>query len=148
MLRAMSRAPQNQYLLLTKRPAEIPFLRALAQENIWMGVTVNSDTVKPESVERVLEEAPETMNWFFSVEPLMGPLDISEAAKRGLKWIIIGAETGNRKGKIIPSLDWIRALVKQADDFKIPVFMKGSLRNLVPENEFREDFPPPLLLQK
>lgn len=145
VLRAMSQAPQNQYLLLTKRPAEISFLRALAQENIWVGVTVNSDTVKPEGVERVMEEAPKTMNWFFSAEPLMGPLDISEAAKRGLKWLIIGAETGNRKGKVIPSLDWIRVLVQQADSYQIPVFMKGSLRGLVPEKEFREDFPPSLL---
>lgn len=148
VLRAMSQAPQNHYLLLTKRPSQISFLRALAQENIWMGVTVNSDAVKPEGIERVMEEAPETMNWFFSAEPLMGPLSISEAAKRGLKWLIIGAETGNRKEKIVPSLSWIRTLVQQADNYKIPVFMKGSLHNIVPEDEFRENFPPTLRPQK
>ena len=71
----------------------------------------------------------------------MGPADLSRDIENGLKWIILGAETGNRKGKIVPELSWIRAIVRQADSAGIPVFMKDSLKNIVPKEEFRTDFP-------
>ena len=52
--------------------------------------------------------------------------------------IIIGAETGNRKGKVIPQKQWIDDIVKQADERKVKVFMKESLRQLMGK-DFRQD---------
>ena len=49
-----------------------------------------------------------------------------------------GAETGNRKGKIIPQKSWIDDIVRLADHHGIKVFMKGSLRGIMGE-DFRRD---------
>ena len=60
--------------------------------------------------------------------------------ERQLDWIVIGAETGNRKGRIEPREWWIKAILAQADEHGIPVFMKD---NLIPywRFELRRDFP-------
>lgn len=50
-------------------------------------------------------------------------------------WIIIGAETGNRRNKIEVKTEWIEPFY----DLKIPVFMKESIRHLVPAEEFRQE---------
>jgi protein gp37 len=50
-------------------------------------------------------------------------------------WVIIGAETGNRKNKIEVKPEWIEPFY----DLKIPVFMKESIRHLVPSEKFRQE---------
>ena len=61
--------------------------------------------------------------------------DIGEgiSALKYLKWIIIGAETGHRKEKVIPEFEWIKRIVVEADYNGIPVFMKDSLIPIVGE---------------
>jgi len=59
---------------------------------------------------------------------------------RRYEWIIVGAETGNRKGKIVPERSWIEHLAAFCEDSGIPVFMKESLRALMGE-DFRQEFP-------
>ncbi|WP_434510132.1 DUF5131 family protein [Desulfitobacterium sp. AusDCA] len=62
-----------------------------------------------------------------------------------IDWVIIGAETGRRKGKISPKKEWVHDIVRQCrDDAGIPVFMKDSLRELMGK-EFVQEFPPELL---
>jgi len=53
--------------------------------------------------------------------------------------VIIGAETGNRKEKVIPKKEWIDSLCKQADEFGIKVFMKDSLIPIVGEKNMRRE---------
>lgn len=55
-------------------------------------------------------------------------------------WIIIGAETGNRKDKVIPKVDWIMEILQNAEKTGTPVFMKKSLRELMGD-DFRQEFP-------
>jgi protein gp37 len=50
--------------------------------------------------------------------------------KDPINWVIVGAETGNRKGKIIPERSWIEDIVNQCRMAKVPVFMKGSLADI------------------
>lgn len=45
-------------------------------------------------------------------------------------WVIIGAETGNRKEKVIPQREWIEAIVSACQKAGIPVFMKSSLSKI------------------
>ena len=52
--------------------------------------------------------------------------------------VIIGAETGNRKGKVIPQKAWVDDIVRLADQHGIKVFMKGSLRKIMGD-DFRQD---------
>ena len=44
-------------------------------------------------------------------------------------WIIIGAETGRRKDKVVPERGWIRSIVFDCEN-GIPVFMKSSLSDI------------------
>ena len=57
-----------------------------------------------------------------------------------IEWVIIGAETGNRKEKVVPERRWIEKIVKLCDKAKKPVFMKESLRDLM-GSDFRQEFP-------
>lgn len=74
---------------------------------------------------------------FLSIEPLLEPIDLKSAVKM-ISAIIIGAETGNRKNKVKPSVDWVNNLVKQADAAGVQVFMKESLRPIMGA-DFRQD---------
>ena len=60
--------------------------------------------------------------------------------KQPVNWIILGAESGNRKGKVTPRCEWIDDIVQICDEQNIPVFMKESLRGLMGD-DFRQEFP-------
>ena len=54
--------------------------------------------------------------------------------------VTIGAETGNRKGKIAPKREWVENIVESAQSTGVKVFMKESLRSLMGA-DFRQEFP-------
>ena len=55
-------------------------------------------------------------------------------------WVIIGAETGNRKDKVIPNKEWIEKIVLQCKECNVPVFMKNSLKEIMGD-EFKQEWP-------
>ncbi len=65
-----------------------------------------------------------------SLEPLHGPIDLDGTET---DWVIVGAETGNRKGKVIPERAWVDSIAAQCADMGIPVFYKDSARKLFPD---------------
>lgn len=77
---------------------------------------------------------------FINIEPILEPIDLAEKINDNTIYqlIVIGAETGNRKGKVAPRKEWIDSIVKQADGCGIAVFMKGSLREIMGA-DFRQD---------
>lgn len=135
---ACQAAPQHRYLFLTKNPARFLNLanRGLLPtgDNFWYGSSVPT---------------PDTpyffndwLNTFASIEPIHGDfgewnVQTPEALPR---WIIVGAETGNRRYKIIPKREWVDGIVMNAQGNGIPVFMKESLRSLMGD-DFRQEFP-------
>lgn len=60
--------------------------------------------------------------------------------KQPVNWIILGAESGNRKDKVVPRREWIDNIVQICDEHNIPVFMKESLRSLMGSG-FRQELP-------
>ncbi|MBR6569504.1 MAG: DUF5131 family protein [Clostridia bacterium] len=60
--------------------------------------------------------------------------------KQPVNWIILGAESGNRKNKVTPRREWIDSIVQICDERSVPVFMKESLRGLMGD-DFRQEFP-------
>ena len=52
----------------------------------------------------------------------------------------MGAETGNRKDKVIPKASWIMDIVQSAETTNTPVFMKESLREIMGDC-FRQEYP-------
>ena len=74
---------------------------------------------------------------FASIEPIMASFG---EIKEFPEWVIIGAESGNRRGKVIPKKAWVDEIVRQAKQRRIPIFMKESLRGLMGD-DFRQEFP-------
>ena len=120
---ACDAAPWHNYLFLTKYPqrycdlhneAELP-----ARRNFWYGTTVTKAD-SPFFADTV------TFNTFLSIEPISGDLENIAPAVEWSDWIIVGAETGNRKGKITPQRAWIEKIVNAAAGAGVPVLLKDS----------------------
>ena len=79
-------------------------------------------------------------NRFVSFEPLLYDIGKSIGSTGG-NWHIIGAETGNRSGKVKCKREWVEHIVKWSDEHGIPVFMKDSLIPIVGEENIRREFP-------
>lgn len=122
---ACKAASGHRYLFLTKNPARYIRLYEAgllpAGDEFWYGSTTTERDVP--------------MFWsdehhtFASIEPILGPLgnpkkDIIEP----MDWFILGAETGNRKDKVVPKREWIEGVVEQAKALGKPVFMKDSMK--------------------
>lgn len=120
---ACEKAPQHNYLFLTKNPARYVELInntkffPKAKSNMWFGYSLtrgeNSKWWNPD------------YNVFVSIEPILEPIDMPFC-----KWLIIGAETGRRKDKVIPKREWIEHLVYYCGKWNIPLFMKSSLADI------------------
>lgn len=50
--------------------------------------------------------------------------------KSFFEWIIVGAETGRRKNKVVPKREWIEKLLKLCRKAEVPIFMKSSLSEI------------------
>ncbi len=132
---ACEKAPQHNYLFLTKNPhryvelAEKGILRRYG--NMWYGWTEVSDRKRPHIL-----CFPYHVNTFVSVEPILDKVHPSLG-----DWIIVGAETGRRKDKVIPKREWIEQIVDDCRKYKIPLFMKSSLSEIWGEPLIQK-FPP------
>ena len=115
----------HTFQTLTKRPNYM--LNFWFPRNTWIGFTITN--------QREADKLPRsriigTNNIrFLSAEPLHSKIILQSLDHiRYVDWIIIGAETGNRKGKIIPKREWIEGLVNQAKEHDIPIFFKDNLK--------------------
>ena len=127
--------PQHQYLFLTKRPEEIDFYTHL--DNAWFGVTVTSSKEKNRIT--TLREHIRAGHYHVTFEPMFD--DIGSVNLTGIVWVVIGRETGRRKGKSVSKPEWVRNLTKQAHDLDIPVFMKEDLLPIMGEEQMIQELP-------
>ena len=138
VLDACQAAPQHRYIFLTKNPrryAELDRLALLPREdNFWYGSTVTSKSDRRFN-------GHIRLNTFLSIEPLHENLDAGLGSFGGDRWIIIGAETGQRKEKIVPEKAWVDNICEAADLTRAAVFMKDSLIPIVGEENMRRELP-------
>jgi protein gp37 len=125
---ACAAAPQHRYLFLTKNPkryVELENRGLLRQDdNFWFGY---SATHKSElwQVEHA-DEIP-IKHLFVSIEPILEDFrGVAFSTHCPTDWIIVGAETGKRKGKVKPRLEWLDSLVTQSVYGGAPLFMKNG----------------------
>lgn len=134
---ACEAAPQHRYLFLTKNPKRYIDLYAKGilrvRDHFWYGTTVTKAN-EPFFYSHVPDDNPHT---FCSVEPIREPLG---AMRERPEWVIVGAETGNRKGKIVPQKEWIDEIAAECRRWRVPIFMKESLREIMGD-DFRQEFP-------
>lgn len=133
VLDACLAAPQHNYLFLTKNPQRYLELDKIAllprRDNFWYGTTATE-----EGQPYFFSEHHKT---FVSVEPMTGPLHPGE---EGLltDWVIVGAETGNRKEKVTPERKWVEDLLDACREEGVPLFMKGNLAGVWGEGLIQE----------
>lgn len=161
VFRACEAAQQHRYLFLTKNPARLCKMASAykirrwnekhegkphpqteeyahtivlpSHENWWFGSTLDSKNARR-------FQGGNHFNTFTSIEPLREFMGVGLGSFGSDEWVIIGAETGNRKGKIIPKREWVENIVEAAQITGMKVFMKESLRGLMGE-DFRQEFP-------
>lgn len=129
------RHPQNRYMTLTKRP-EL-YINHNMPNIWWYGVTVTCAADKDRI--KVMKKNVKGCHYHVCFEPVLGP--IGEVDLDNVEWIEIGAETGNRKGKVKPKKEWLMEIIEQARAKNIPIMMKESIRNIVGNENFEFRFP-------
>lgn len=144
VFQACDAAPQHRYLFLTKNPERYLDLANLMPQcrrppnvaEMWFGRSFTG--AGPDYVHVLLP----LRKTFVSIEPLLRRLSYEEAAEIAgtTNWVIVGAETGHRNGKVTPKKAWIDDIVAACEEMNTPVFMKESLRELMGP-DFRQEFP-------
>ena len=138
IFKACMRHPIHNYLFLTKNPERyLQYGVPKSRENLWYGTTVT----RRAELKRI-GHLPSLARTFVSVEPILEDVHFDSYWEAGeVDWIIIGAETGRNRQKVVPRLEWIGDILSAADAADVPVFMKDSLVPVVGEENIRRDFP-------
>lgn len=143
---ACEKAPQHIYLFLTKNPRRYKELykndlmpKDTSMWNKWYGCTIT----KPEDEFFWIDENSRGIDHhgFLSIEPILADFPTEATLPRCIRWIIIGAESGSSKNKVIPKKEWIEHICEVADKSNISVFIKDSLIPIVGEENMRREFP-------
>lgn len=161
------KCPQHSFQILTKRADRI--LQSLPPDwgdgwdNVWIGVSVENQKRADQRIP-ILLDIPAKIK-FLSCEPLLSGLDLRKYLN-GLHWCIIGGESGNGSKPKDPNvkygyrecnLEWIKDIVNQCKEEKLPIFVKqmgthlsktmglkdrtGSDINEFPQNIQFQEFP-------
>ena len=123
---ACHNAPQHNYLFLTKNPKRYLQTDLPLDDNLWYGTSIcrKDDIAK-------CRYLPFGRKKFVSIEPILEDLELTDSSVINyVDWVIIGAETGRRKNKVIPERKWIEDIVNECRKADIPVFMKSSLSDI------------------
>lgn len=148
VFRACEAAPQHRYLFLTKNPQRFKLLRESGIKlptECWIGTSVSKDKEEYDQYTgrtRYISDNWDTnVNWFVSVEPILERMSRDSIENlTAMNWVIVGAETGNRKEKIVPQKEWIDEIADECKRCRVPIFIKESLRSLMGA-DFRQELP-------
>lgn len=152
--------PELDWLLLTKRPQNIVRMvqdhgcvagngTRYLPRNVWLGTTTEDQKRADINVPALLEARKQTgaKKTFLSMEPLLGPVDLSRIDVNGdfeiyplkgttecedyegpisdtpaLDWVIVGGESGHHARPMHP--DWARSLRNQCQAAGVPFLFK------------------------
>jgi len=150
-------APQHTFIVLTKRPDQMinlfygsrpwdPREPRLPMDwptplNVWHLVSVEAQYLARQRIGALLElrdHAPEWRVLGVSVEPMLGPVDLSPWI-RELDWVICGAETGPGRRRM--DVAWAKALRDQCLEWGVPFFFKRHEGEHLLDGQVWEQFP-------
>ena len=141
VIKACIKAPHHRYLFLTKNPARY---EALYEKGILPAEGVNGLSEVWLGSSAPTPKTPFFYNrcarTFVSIEPILQPFHYTGNGACYVDWVIVGAETGNRKGKVIPKKEWIMEIADHCRNAGTPLFMKESLREIMGD-DFVQEFP-------
>lgn len=160
--------PNLDWLLLTKRIGNVQQMVQAATlcdflpSNVWLGATIVNQEEADRDIPKLLA-VPARVR-FLSMEPLLGPVDISRhldycekldkhgISRRaggqhikcdkhcGISWVIAGGESG--AGARLMHPDWARSLRDQCSAAGVPFFMKQMTKKApIPDDLLLREFP-------
>lgn len=145
--RMIAATPNLDWLLLTKRPQNIPKMLPTSRDdlpqwgdgwpNVWLGTTVENQAEVERRIPH-LRTAPAAVH-FLSCEPMLEPIvpDL-----RGIDWVICGGESGG--GARDMDASWARSLRDDCHAENVPFFMKQMTRKApIPPDLMVRQFPRP-----
>jgi protein gp37 len=138
VIKKINEHPQHSFMFLTKFP-EV-YVRKFP-ENCWLGITATTN----QGVNKASCYAREKC--FLSIEPIMENIKDTDNLPL-FDWVIVGAETGNRKGKVVPENEWIDSIADYCQKYNIPIFMKNNLKHYDCLNGLIQEFPGGLNVRK
>ena len=129
--------PQHTFQFLTRYP-EI-YSRYIFPKNCWLGVTITREKDFERGIPYLFVTSCNIT--FVSVEPILEYINPKPFLNENIDWVIIGAETGNRKGKVIPNGSWIFDILNYCNNNKIPVYIKDNVVKYYSEYGGYKQFP-------
>lgn len=139
ILEIIKDCPQHTFIILTKDPNTLVLREQKIgkfPDNLWLGVSVTGDD--DEARLNTLRDLKHP-NKFVSFEPLLAPVtDNGWFTLEGIKWVIIGAQTG--PGAHQPKQEWVAEIENQANGLNIPVFLKNNLNYYHGVHDFPKSF--------
>jgi protein gp37 len=146
ILAVCNMAKRHNYLFLTKNPGR--YIRSTQypmdyRGNMWFGTTINNNhDMEDRGMDLYYFKMKSRCKIFLSIEPIQEGIRPNRIDNvRYVDWVIIGAETGNRKEKMIPKKEWIDSIVDACNRYGVPVLMKDSLIDIVGEEHMIREFP-------
>jgi len=115
------RTPQHTYLILTKRPElmPLPWDSGRPWPHVWLGVSAENQQYADERIPPLLDTA--AAHRFLSIEPLLGPIDLSPYLA-DIDWLIVGGESGPHFRTM--EIAWLEEIVTQCEAARVPIFVK------------------------
>ncbi|WP_322038215.1 phage Gp37/Gp68 family protein [Burkholderia cenocepacia] len=140
LFRLIAETANLDWLLLTKRIGNVTtMLRHIGVErlpdNVWLGATIVNQAEADRDIPKLLA-VPARVR-FLSMEPLLGPVDLTSipwgglrvsalqgwsSPEHGLHWVIVGGESGHGARPMHP--DWTRSLRDQCAAAGVPFLFK------------------------
>ena len=167
--------PSLDLIWLTKRIGNVPkvvprdWMEGLWPKNLWLVPTIVNQHEADRDLPKLFAIPAKVRG--VSVEPLLGPVDLSRitdalrqyrdapcgmgslAYRGALHWVIVGGESGPNRRPM--ELEWMGSLVKQCHDAGVPCFVKqdAALRDgqqgRIPDEWWAvKQFPSPCSLPK
>lgn len=181
LFRTIDACPWLDFLLLTKRPENVRRMlvphcldkvpghvsqnegdgyHLRRRENLWLGTSISDQATANVMVPRLLECRDLSTVLFLSIEPLLGPVDLTRIRfdaetqmdvlraegvdlrtgcictgedAAGIDWVIVGGESGPHARPMHP--DWVRSIVRQCKAAGVPVLSFPAWRPPMPANQ-------------
>lgn len=93
--------------------------KLLLPKHIWLGVSVEQQKYSNRIGD--LQRVPASIR-FLSIEPLLGPVDLSPRLLHGIHWVIVGGESGHKARPM--AMEWALTIQQACKRNGVPFFFK------------------------
>jgi protein gp37 len=88
-------------------------------QNVWLGVSLENQSYTRRI--KHLQKTPAIIK-FLSIEPMLSPVYLDTSFLEGIKWVIVGGESGPRARPMKP--EWVYEIQNQCKKYQVPFFFK------------------------